>query len=579
MAEKIVSPGVFTRESDQSFITEGPIVAGAAIIGPTTKGPIEEPTLVTSYSDYVSKFGGAIESGSGRYDFFTTIAAYDYFQQGGDALLVTRVVTGNYTSATGTAGTHASFGNPNNTSFVLKTLAKGLDQNSSGSSNGDPNATTGILSSGSEDNIRFEVSNVNTGSGTFNLLIRRGNDTTKEKVILEQYLNVNLDPFSPNYIENVIGNQTTTIKTDDAGVKYLQISGSYPNKSRYVFVSSVPSTTPNYLDAAGNISVGSYSGSLPQPTSGGFDSAEGAIIAGANFYGDINSSNAQGLTGTDYQDAISLLSNKDLYLYGALAFPGLVNSNDSEEINSAISNAESAGDSIVIVDPVYYGTTSTTTVINQTDSVNTSYAAMYWPWVQTASPNTGQRIFVPASTFIPGVYAFNDKQRAPWFAPAGLQRGSLGGVIRAEKSLTKADRDNLYEGRINPIATFSNSGVVVFGQKTLQKKASALDRINVRRLLINLKQFVGGVGRTLVFENNTTATRNAFLAQVNPYLESVQQRQGLYAFKVVMDASNNTPDVVDRNQLVGQVFIQPAKTAEFVIIDFNILPTGVEFPS
>ncbi len=575
MAEKIVSPGVFTRESDQSFITEGPIVAGAAIIGPTTKGPIEEPTLVTSYSDYVSKFGGAIESGSGRYDFFTTITAYDYFQQGGDALLVTRVVNGTYTSAESKIENFATNGN----SFVLKTLSKGLDQNSSGSANGGPSATTGILTSGSEDNIRVEISNVNTGSGTFNLLIRRGNDTTKEKVILEQYLNVNLDPFSPNYIENVIGNQTTTIKTDDANVKYLQITGSYPNKSRYVFVSNVVSPTPNYLDAAGNISNQSYTGSLPLVSSGGFDGAEGAIQAGANFYGDIDGTDAQGLTGADYQDAISLLSNKDLYLYGALTFPGLVNSNDSEEINSAISNAESAGDSIVVVDPVYYGTTSTTTVINQTDSVNTSYAAMYWPWVQTQSPNTGQRVFVPASTFIPGVYAFNDKQRAPWFAPAGLQRGSLGGVIRAEKSLTKADRDNLYEGRINPIATFSNSGVVVFGQKTLQKKASALDRINVRRLLINLKQFVGGVGRTLVFENNTTATRNAFLAQVNPYLESVQQRQGLYAFKVVMDASNNTPDVVDRNQLVGQVFIQPAKTAEFVIIDFNILPTGVEFPS
>ena len=578
MAEQIVSPGVFTRESDQSFITEGPIVAGAAIIGPTTKGPIEEPTLVTSYSDYVSKFGGAIESGSGRYDFFTTITAYDYFQQGGDALLVTRVVSGSYTAAsTDNINKDSDFGGSGE-SFVLKTIAKGLDQNSSGSANGDPDAN-GVLSSGSDDNVRWQVTNVNTGSGTFNLLIRRGNDTVKEPVILEQYLNINLDPFSPNYIENVVGNQTTTIREDGNGVSYIQITGSYPNKSRYVFVDSVTTTTPNYLDAAGNIAKDIYSSSLPAEASGAFAGAEGKIKANANFYGDINGSNTQGLVGDNYDTAISLLSNKDLYLYGALTFPGLLNQHHSTQINAAISNTETTGDSIVVVDPVAYGTTSNTSVTGQADNLNTSYAAMYWPWVQTASPNTGQRVFVPASTFIPGVYAFNDKQRAPWFAPAGLQRGSLGGVIRAEKSLTKADRDALYEGRINPIATFSNSGVVVFGQKTLQKKASALDRINVRRLLINLKQFVGGVGRTLVFENNTTATRNAFLAQVNPYLESVQQRQGLYAFKVVMDASNNTPDVVDRNQLVGQVFIQPAKTAEFVIIDFNILPTGVEFPS
>ena len=579
MAEQIVSPGVFTRESDQSFITEGPIVAGAAIIGPTTKGPIEDPTLVTSYSDYVSKFGGAIQSASGRYDFFTTITAYDYFQQGGDALLVTRVTNGTYNSATGTIGVDTAFGSTG-TSFTLETISKGLDQNSSGSAGGDPDAN-GVLASGSADNVRWQITNVNTGSGTFNLLIRRGNDTAKEPVIVEQYLNVNLDPFSPNYIENVIGNQTKTVKTDDAGVSYLQITGSYPNKSRYVYVSSVENTTPNYLNAAGNISVNSYSSSLPSATSGAFDSATGEIAAGANFYGAINSTNAQGVTYSDYETAVSLLSNKDLYLYGALVFPGLVaaTGDDAGVMASAVSNAESAGDSIVVLDPVYYGETSVATVAGKTDGFNTSYAAMYWPWVQTQSPNTGQRVFVPASTFIPGVYAFNDKQRAPWFAPAGLQRGSLGGVIRAEKSLTKSDRDTLYEARVNPIATFSNSGVVVFGQKTLQKKASALDRINVRRLLIALKQFIGGVGRTLVFENNTTATRNAFLAQVNPYLESVQQRQGLYAFKVVMDSSNNTPDIVDRNQLVGQVFIQPAKTAEFVIIDFNILPTGVEFPA
>jgi len=272
-------------------------------------------------------------------------------------------------------------------------------------------------------------------------LIRRGNDTTKEKVILEQYLNVNLDPFSPNYIENVIGNQTTTVATDDAGVKYLQINGNYPNRSRYVYVDSVTTPTPNYLDAAGTRSSEAYTASLPTAASGALVGATGAITGVTNFYGDIDGTDAQGLTGANYQDAISILSNKDLYLYGALTFPGLVNENDSEEINLAISNAETAGDSIVVIDPVYYGTTNTTTVTGQADNVNTSYAAMYWPWVQTQSPNTGQRVFVPASTFIPGVYAFNDKQRAPWFAPAGLQRGSLGGVIRAEKSLTKPDRD------------------------------------------------------------------------------------------------------------------------------------------
>jgi phage tail sheath protein FI len=158
-------------------------------------------------------------------------------------------------------------------------------------------------------------------------------------------------------------------------------------------------------------------------------------------------------------------------------------------------------------------------------------------------------------------------------------RGGLGTVRQAERKLTQANRDTLYVGKVNPIATFPGRGVVVFGQKTLQTKASALDRVNVRRLLIELKSFISQIADTLVFEQNTAATRNNFLTQVNPYLESVQQRQGLFAFKVVMDGSNNTSDVIDRNELIGAIYIQPTKTAEFIYLDFNILPTGATFPA
>ena len=137
----------------------------------------------------------------------------------------------------------------------------------------------------------------------------------------------------------------------------------------------------------------------------------------------------------------------------------------------------------------------------------------------------------------------------------------------------------MYNNKINPIATFPGQGPVVYGQKTLQTQASALNRVNVRRLLIALKSYISQVANNLVFEQNTNVTRNRFLAQVNPYLESVVQRQGLYAFKVVMDESNNTPDVIDRNQLVGQIYIQPTKTAEFIILNYNIQPTGATFPA
>ena len=579
MAEKIVSPGVYTRESDQSQITEGPIIAEAAIVGPTTLGPVNEPTIVTSYSDYKSKFGGALESASQRYTFFNSLTAHNFFKQGGESLLVTRAVSGSYTEATSSAIKSGS-GTDTIGSFTLATIPKGTINNSSGPVNAD-----GVLHSGSADNLRWEVSSRNVNDGTFNLLVRRGNDTIKNKSIVEQFINLSLDPFSPNYIEKVIGNQTKTLRDDENDDHFLQITGSYENKSRYVYVSAVAKPTPNYLDSAGVIGgapAGIYSASLPLVASGTFGDAEGNFAPGTLFSGDISSVNTQGIGPNDYTSSISLLKNKDLYNYNVLALPGLISglsATHNEVIDTAITAAEDSGDSLVVFDTVAFGTTSVSTVTTQAENFNTSYAATYWPWLQVDDVETGKRSFVPASVMMPGVYAFNDKSKDPWFAPAGLNRGALPTVIRAEKALTKSERDTLYDGKVNPIATFANSGVVVFGQKTLQKQSSALDRVNVRRLLIALKRFVGGVGTNLVFEQNTTSTRNNFLSQVNPYLESVQQRQGLYAFKVVMDSSNNTADVIDRNQLIGQVFIQPAKTAEFIILDFNILPTGVSFPS
>ena len=173
---------------------------------------------------------------------------------------------------------------------------------------------------------------------------------------------------------------------------------------------------------------------------------------------------------------------------------------------------------------------------------------------------------------------FNDSVAAPWYAPAGLNRGGLVSVLEAYSPLSQAERNALYEGRINPIATFPNDGVVVWGQKTLQARPSALDRVNVRRLLITVKKFIASSTRYLVFEQNTSATRDRFLSIVNPYLESVRRNQGLYAFKVIMDDTNNTPDLIDQNILYGQLFLQPTRTAEFVILDFNIQPTGAAFP-
>jgi hypothetical protein len=569
----IASPGIYFNENDQSFLPQGVIEAGGAIVGPTVKGPVNRPTLVTSYNDYVSKFGSVLESGSDgnkqQYSFFTSTAAYNYFNNGGNTLLVSRVVSGAYSAASASVEGLSTLGGSQ--SFKLNTLAEGAEQNSTGSEN-----SGGLLESGSINNIRWEIQNANTESGRFNLLIRRGDDSADNKVVLEQFNNVSLDPFDPNFIGSAVGTQRTELKGSGADV-YLETVGDFPNISRYVYVTDI-NETPSYTDAEGNVRVGSTSGSIPADGSGSFEGAQGTIVAGAKFGADIEDDNIQGVGGDDYTASFYLLNDPN-YTYTSIVAPGLNYTGHSSQLNILLNNVKDRADALAVIDLQDYADgASVSGLATQAKSINNSYAAAYAPWLLSKDPVTGRQVWSPASTFIPGVYAYNDKVGEPWFAPAGLNRGSLPTVLKTQKGFAKADRDTLYDAKVNPIAVFPRSGVVVFGQKTLQTKASALDRINVRRLLITVKQFLDQQAGNVVFEQNTTATRNNFLAVINPYLESVQQRQGLYAFKVVMDESINTPAVIDRNELVGQIYLQPTKTAEFIILNFNVQPTGATFP-
>tara|TARA_R110000824_G_scaffold156392_1_gene329530 strand:+ start:10260 stop:11981 length:1722 start_codon:yes stop_codon:yes gene_type:complete len=573
MAETLLSPGVLARENDLSAVTAQPIQAGAAIIGPTVKGPVGIPTLVTSYSEYTQAFGTTFMSASLQQEFLTSNSAYNYFNNGGTTLLVTRVVSGSFTSATSTNISGSAL-STKTTSFTLKTFGEGAIMNSSGSE------VNGALVSGSNDNLRWEIPQFSTSSGTFTLLVRRGSDTTDQKTVLESFTNLSLDPTAPNYISKVIGDSYKTVNTSDT-TPYVQDNGTYPNRSRYVYISAVNAKTPQYFDNNGDFK-GEFTSSLPQIASGSFESATGQVYfetAGAAFNEQIvNSENIQGLNNTNYTTSIDLLSNQDEYIFNSITVPGIMIETAPSTTTKLINMVQERGDAIAIVDASTYGATINS-MTAEAQSYNSSYAAVYAPWLQTTSPETGELVWVPASTMIPGVYAYNDRVGEAWFAPAGLNRGGLATVVRPERKFSQSNRDVLYQGKVNPIASFPGSGTVVFGQKTLQTKASALDRVNVRRLLIQLKSYISQVADNLVFEQNTIATRNAFLSQVNPYLESVQQRQGLYAFKVIMDSSNNTADVIDRNQLIGQIYLQPTKTAEFIYLDFNVLPTGATFPA
>ena len=856
MAETLISPGVLARENDQSQVTSQPIQAGAALVGPTVKGQVGIPKLITTYSEYQANFGTTFDSGSDEYTFLTSISAYNYFQNGGTSLIITRVASGSFSAATssriyndqesgavnagtnllgsftsggegGTAGSYAdvaittsgtgtgvsldvttstdngklvvtaddllseittnpvnagtatytgvaltggtgtgavatvvvtgttapdiqgitvtstgsgfiatdvlaiaagalgtgqlinaddvtadsslptigTFATPtvvaesstsgtgagatftitgdgvnaissvvvasigtgyalndtititqadlitdgftgatgdlvvtvsgamvqNSTAaaitlvagnlfveptaitvqdagtgyavgdtatvalasigsstadlvltlvdaniedanaFTLETIGQGIIMNSAGAEN-----SQGALTNGTTNNIRWEIVSPDTGSGTFSVIVRQGNDTTRAKSVIEQFNNVSLDPKSSNYISRIIGDQTQVLRGAGSTDVYLQTSGSYPNASRYIRVKEVNYKTPDYFDNSGTAKP-QYTASIPVAGSGSFGDAVGTILTGTGkYYNEIDGTDTQGLVDGNYTDTFNLLANKDDYRYNLISAPGLYQADYSSVLNTLVANTENRGDNIVILDLEAYDS-SITAVTGTANSKDTSYAASYWPWCMVTDPDSGQRVWVPASTLIPGVYAANDRTAEAWFAPAGINRGGLGVVVQAERKLTQTNRDTLYQNKVNPIATFPGSGISVFGQKTLQKKKSALDRVNVRRLLIDLKKFLGDAAKNIVFEQNTIGTRNSFLSSVNPYLESVVQRQGLYAFRVVMDDTNNTADVVDRNQLIGQIFIQPAKTAEFIVLDFTVEPTGATF--
>lgn len=362
------------------------------------------------------------------------------------------------------------------------------------------------------------------------------------------------------------------------------------NSDNKIYLKPIPrgaTNRPNIqfgLDSSegGNKSVGNTDAQFLVAFQHGFDGMSPSTPI--NLGSDIIAGNSQGFDLTNptssgsvaYMKAINALSNADEFDINMIVTPGVVQSQHSYIANAVIDLCEQRSDCFYIMD----GVTSSESIdiaIQKAQLIDSNYVASYYPWVKTIDVNTNKLISVPPSVLLPGVFAANDRVAAEWFAPAGLNRGGLVGAVSVLNRLTQSEKDSLYENKVNPIVQFPGQGIVVFGQKTLQDRPSALDRINVRRLLLTVRKYIASTSRFLVFEQNTSTTRNTFLNIVNPYLESIQQRQGLYAFRVVMDESNNTPDVIDRNILQGAIYLQPTKTAEFIKIDFNILPTGATF--
>ena len=312
----------------------------------------------------------------------------------------------------------------------------------------------------------------------------------------------------------------------------------------------------------------------------------GVVKKALTKFGQTDSTTNLEITGTQmFKRAIDALADDDQYDFKLLFIPGVSHKSITSYASEMV---QTRGDALYIMDP--QGQSSHDTIHNsggpsqatkaqsktQAQSYNTNYAATYYPWIKIADPDSNSQVWVPPTIGAAAALAFNDRVGFPWFAPAGLNRGGLD-VLDVWERLDKDDRDDLYGAKVNPIASFPGSGIVIWGQKTLQTKSSALDRINVRRLLIFARKLIASTVRVLVFEPNSVQTRTKFTNLINPILDTIRRNQGIERFIVRADESVNTPDLIDRNILKGKIFIQPTRAAEFISIDFFVTRTGATF--
>ncbi len=412
--------------------------------------------------------------------------------------------------------------------------------------------------------IRVEVTDGVADGSTHPQLIPNGYESVYETI-------AGFTGYTLPSVSNITSNSSS----------FIYSGFDYNNSDNWNYLNPVPSEATTGSNSA--FTKASNENKFIVPFQGGTDGMNPVIIKkigtsiaadGTNVFGfDLSSTSAGGYV--SYKKALDILSNNEEHVFDILALPGVLEQYHAAVTAYAQNMVESRTDCVYIRDLASANATIATAV-SVAAGLDSSYSAVYYPWVKVRDLGSSKDILVPPSVVVPEVYAYNDRVSAEWMAPAGLSRGIVGAVDTRIK-LSKSDRDTLYQGRINPITKFPTTGVVVWGQKTLQVRDSALNRINVRRLLITLRSYISGIAKNFVFDNNTVETRNKLINQIVPYMENVQTRQGLYAFRVQIDDSLNTNDVIDRNQLIGKIYISPAKSIEFILLEFNITSTGAVF--
>lgn len=607
-----LSPGIYTREVDFSFYVKQISTSSCGMVGVAERGPINKPVLVTSWEQFINKFGSYLQAG------YLAYAARAFFDNGGSVLFVNRIAhltdptdrntltavkaqvvlkdrrIATASLVTGIVGTDriawraiqsGAAGNAvsvelvvsgNDTPLSVEVLGLAITVNLATDGAGDPVSTadqvvaavvgspeasalvtagtqeTGIVQAAASANLSGGMDAMDTlkvraaDEGTwgarlsvqvedgsldptvaFNLVVRHKGE------VVEVFKDLSMDEAAPNHVELVVNERSDFITVEDLGT-----------------ASGLPLDRPV---------IGVFD------LSGGNDGLTG--LDDADYSGD--PSQHTGFYAFDEIDALNLIM-----------VPGVTT---AEVIHAGVTYAENRQDLMLLAEaPIHLEPLEAVDFrkgqgMYSHGAFNSSYAALYYPWIEINDPVTGKRKLVPPSGAVAGCYARSDKKAHVWYAPAGIDRGRVFNALSLGYKTSRGERDVLYPEGVNVIASFPDSGINIWGQKTLQSQPSALDRVNVRRLMMFIEEAIAESSRFVVFEPNNPQTWRALIRLINPFMQDIKDKGGLYDFAVQCDEETNTPAVIDRNELVARVFVKPTKTAEFIELNFVLTATGADF--
>lgn len=580
------SAGVRFKEEDFSTYVESVSDAIIGLAGPARKGPTHV-TLVTSKRHYIDTFGIPVE---GDYAGIAALRALETT----DKVWYKRVIHG---------GAKATAGSKGEDKLIFETIVKDSVANG------------------------MKIVITEGDSGNYNLQLK------SEEVILESY-EFTMESSSPDYVTKVINGTSPTFvvqvqSTGEVTTKTLTFSGGKQGgahatagntsehklvfKSKYfdstlnggeIYISKLDSRTQTFditltvngkvveaitsvtLDPQDDRYVESFVNDYAKCLSVQVTDVE-ALPYGTRLTIDGGDDGAKGVDLTDLigngSDGLEAFSNPEVTDINILITPGW---SDSELTQYCTALCESRGDCMYLVDTPYGLTpqqavdwTNGTGIFSGYTPIDSSYVAVYWSWVQIYCEYAKKKLWVPPSCVVAPQFATSDKMSDPWIAPAGLNRGKLNNVLAVERPCTQGERDHLYGNRniVNPIVNFRGSGITIWGQKTGQRKPSATDRINVRRLMNAIKRLVVLATQYYVFEPNDEFTWNQWVDMVEPRLDDIKQRRGLYDYEIKMDSTTITEDDITNYRMPGVIRIKPTRSAEFIPLTFSIMPSTVEF--